>query len=72
MNDCGDIPDKFHDVVVVLPITIRYWAVDEQAAREQFNDTELTVTGPMHSFSVGFPESLVVKEVIGQPAAKAD
>ncbi len=59
----SEIPE-FYDVTVLLPVCIRYWAESEQDARDQFRDTAIELTGPMQSFSVGFPESITVKEVV--------
>lgn len=63
MRNCDDV-DTFYDLTILLPVTVRYWAADEQAAKDQWKDTEIQLLGPMHSFSIGFPESLTIKEVV--------
>ena len=59
---CDD-EERFFDVTVLLPVTLRFWADNEQEAKEQWTDCTIEIQGPMHSFSVGFPETLSVKEV---------
>ena len=70
------IPDcdaGFYDVVLLLPVTVRFWAANEREAREQWMDTEMQLMGPMHSFSIGFPETVEVKQVVnGLPESRRD
>lgn len=46
--------DNFIDVTV--PVIIRFWAGSNTDALAQLSDCEIEIQGPMHSFSVGFPE----------------
>ena len=48
--------DKFVDVE--FPVTVRFWADDITAALEQLSDCEMEISGPMHSYSIGFPREV--------------
>ena len=61
MPDCDD---TFYDVTVLLPVTLRFWASNEDEAMAQYKDIEMQILGSMQSFSVGFPETFSVEEVV--------
>lgn len=69
MRGCDDV-DAFYDVTFLLPVTVRYWAATEQAAKDQFKDTQVQLVGPMQNYSIGLPQNLSIKEVTPTEARK--
>lgn len=65
--NCDEDHDTYHDVTLLVPITLRFWARDAAEAQDQFSDTEITLTGPQISSGVGFPQSIVITKVEATP-----
>ncbi len=63
LPSCDEDHDIYYDVDVLLPVKLRFWARDAAEAQEQFTDTEITLSGPQITSSVGFPQSIVITKV---------